>query len=156
MQIAEVSPADVDAITALWEEAGLTRPWNQPAADLHRALNGTTSTVLGAFTDDRLVGTTPVGTALVGTTLVGTTLVGTVMVGHDGHRGWVYYLAVAESERGAGLGRRLMQAAESWLREHGAVKLQLMVRDTNTHVIGFYDRLGYADADVRVLAKRLD
>lgn len=143
MQIAEVSPTDVDAVTALWEEAGLTRPWNPPAADLHRALEGTTSTVLGAFRPDT-------------DSLAGTALVGTVMVGHDGHRGWVYYLAVAEAERGAGLGRRLMEAAESWLREHGAVKLQLMVRETNDQVIGFYDRLGYADADVRVLAKRLD
>jgi len=39
--------------------------------------------------------------------------------------------------------------------ERGAVKVQLMVRHTNTAVTGFYDRLGYADADVRVLAKRL-
>jgi ribosomal protein S18 acetylase RimI-like enzyme len=136
MQIAEITAADFDAAAALWAEAGLTRPWNPPAADLHRALEGTTSTVLGAFTDNRLVGT--------------------VMVGHDGHRGWVYYLAVATAERGAGLGRRLTQAAETWLRENGAVKVQLMVRGSNPSVMGFYDRLGYADADVRVLAKRLD
>jgi ribosomal protein S18 acetylase RimI-like enzyme len=136
MQIAEITAADFDAAAALWAEAGLTRPWNPPAADLHRALEGTTSTVLGAFTDNRLVGT--------------------VMVGHDGHRGWVYYLAVATAERGAGLGRRLLQAAETWLRENGAVKVQLMVRGSNPSVMGFYDRLGYADADVRVLAKRLD
>jgi len=136
MHIEDVSPADVDAVTALWEEAGLTRAWNPPATDLRRALDGPMSTVLGAFLDDRLVGT--------------------VMVGHDGHRGWVYYLAVAETQRGTGLGRRLMQAAEAWLVERGAVKLQLMVRETNSAVMGFYDRLGYADADVRVLAKRLD
>lgn len=136
MQIKDVSPADLEAVTALWEEAGLTRPWNPPAADLRRALDGATSTVLGAFLDGRLVGT--------------------VMVGHDGHRGWVYYLAVATAERGTGLGRLLMQAAEAWLIERGTVKLQLMVRETNTAVTGFYDRLGFTDADVRVLAKRLD
>jgi len=136
MHITDVTPADLEAVTTLWAEAGLTRPWNPPATDLRRALDGTTSTVLGAFRDGRLVGT--------------------VMVGHDGHRGWVYYLAVAEDERGTGLGRRLMAAAETWLVERGAVKLQLMVRESNTAVTGFYDRLGYADADVRVLAKRLD
>ncbi|MGO4785333.1 GNAT family acetyltransferase [Cryobacterium sp. W22_MBD10_FK3] len=136
MHITDVSPADFDAVITLWEEAGLTRPRNPPATDLRRALDGSTSTVLGAFSDDRLVGT--------------------VMVGHDGHRGWVYYLAVTMTERGTGLGRRLMQAAEAWLVQRGAVKLQLMVRETNTAVIGFYDRLGFADADVRVLAKRLD
>ena len=136
MHITDVTPADLDAVTTLWEDAGLTRPWNPPATDLRRALDGTTSTVLGAYLDGRLAGT--------------------VMVGHDGHRGWVYYLAVALAERGTGLGRRLMQAAEAWLVERGVVKLQLMVRETNTAVNGFYDRLGYADADVRVLAKRLD
>ena len=136
MHITDVTPADLEAVTTLWAEAGLTRPWNPPATDLRRALDGTTSTVLGAFRDGRLVGT--------------------VMVGHDGHRGWVYYLAVAEDERGTGLGRGMMAAAETWLVERGAVKLQLMVRESNTAVTGFYDRLGYADADVRVLAKRLD
>ena len=136
MHITDVTPADLEAVTTLWAEAGLTRPWNPPATDLRRALDGTTSTVLGAFRDGRLLGT--------------------VMVGHDGHRGWVYYLAVAVDERGTGLGRRLMAAAEAWLVERGAVKLQLMVRESNTAVTGFYDRLGYADADVRVLAKRLD
>lgn len=136
MRITDVDPADLQAVTDLWEQAGLTRPWNPPAADLLRALDGTTSTVLGAYIDSRLVGT--------------------VMVGHDGHRGWVYYLAVAASERGTGLGRRLMREAEAWLVARGTVKLQLMVRETNTAVTGFYDRLGYTDADVRVLAKRLD
>ena len=136
MHIEDLSPADLDAATALWEEAGLTRPWNPPAADFRRALDGPTSTVLGTFLAGRLAGT--------------------VMVGHDGHRGWVYYLAVTGSERGTGLGRRLMQAAEAWLVERGAVKLQLMVRESNTAVTGFYDRLGYTAADVRVLAKRLD
>jgi ribosomal protein S18 acetylase RimI-like enzyme len=136
MHITDLTPADLESVTALWEEAGLTRPWNPPATDLARALDGTTSTVLGAFVEGRLVGT--------------------VMVGYDGHRGWVYYLAVAVTERGTGLGRRLMQEAESWLVARGAVKLQLMVRETNTAVTSFYDRLGYADAEVRVLAKRLD
>jgi ribosomal protein S18 acetylase RimI-like enzyme len=136
MRLSDITPADFPAVIALWEEAGLTRPWNPPAADLQRALDTPTATVLGAVADDRLVGT--------------------VMVGHDGHRGWVYYLAVAAAERGTGVGRTLMRAAEGWLVERGAVKVQLMVRPTNMAVTGFYDRLGYADADVRVLAKRLD
>jgi len=135
MRLSDITSADFPAVIALWEEAGLTRPWNPPAADLQRALDTPTSTVLGAVADDRLVGT--------------------VMVGHDGHRGWVYYLAVAAAVRGTGVGRTLMRAAEGWLVERGAVKVQLMVRHTNTAVTGFYDRLGYADADVRVLAKRL-
>jgi len=48
-----------------------------------------------------------------------------------------------------------MVAAENWLREHGAVKVQLMVRSTNEAVLGFYEHLGYEDANVQVRSKRL-
>ncbi|TFC54078.1 GNAT family acetyltransferase [Cryobacterium sp. TMT2-15-1] len=136
MQICDLTSANFGAATSLWIKAGLTRPWNPPELDLQRALDGVTSKVLGAFdVDGRLVGT--------------------VMVGHDGHREWVYYLAVDETQRGTGLGRQLMTAAENWLRDHGAVKVQLMVRSTNEAVLGFYEHLGYADSDVQVRAKRL-
>jgi len=135
MRISDLTPEDLRSAAALWDQAGLTRPWNPPESDLRRALAGETSTVLGLF-DEK-------------------TLVGTVMVGHDGHRGWVYYLAVDESQRGQGLGRQLMLAAEDWLRERGVVKLQLMVRSANAGVLDFYDHLGYEDSDVQVRAKWL-
>jgi len=135
MRISDLTPEDLRSAAALWDQAGLTRPWNPPESDLRRALAGETSTVLGLF-DEK-------------------TLVGTVMVGHDGHRGWVYYLAVDESHRGEGLGRQLMLAAEDWLRERGVVKLQLMVRSANAGVLDFYDHLGYEDSDVQVRAKWL-
>jgi len=135
MRISDLTPEDLRSAAALWDQAGLTRPWNPPESDLRRALAGETSTVLGLF-DEK-------------------TLVGTVMVGHDGHRGWVYYLAVDESHRGQGLGRQLMLAAEDWLRERGVVKLQLMVRSANAGVLDFYDHLGYEDSDVQVRAKWL-
>jgi len=135
MQFRDLTSVDVEAAVSIWQEAGLTRPWNPPELDLRRALEGPTSTVLGGFDGERLVGT--------------------AMVGHDGHRGWVYYLAVAEDQRGSGLGRRLMLAAERWLRERGAVKVQLMVRSTNEAVLGFYEHLGYEDAEVQVRSKWL-
>lgn len=135
--VSAVTVADERAVVALWESAGLTRPWNDPSADLRSALETPTSTVLGART--------PEGD-----------LVGTVMVGYDGHRGWVYYLAVDETHRGAGLGRALMVAAEAWLVAEGAPKIQLMVRDTNTAVLGFYAALGYTDQSCVVLGRRTD
>jgi ribosomal protein S18 acetylase RimI-like enzyme len=49
----------------------------------------------------------------------------------------------------------MMQEAESWLRERGAVKLNLMVRNGNTEALGFYQQLGYEDAEVTVLARWL-
>jgi len=136
MRIVHLTSTDTEAVTSLWNQAGLTRPWNPPERDLQRALDGHTSTVFGAFVGERLVGT--------------------VMVGHDGHRGWIYYLAVDKDQRGTGLGRQLMTAAEQWLRQQGAVKVQLMVRSANEAVLGFYDHLGYEDADVQVRSKRLE
>ena len=77
------------------------------------------------------------------------------MVGHDGHRGWIYYLAVRSDLRRSGLGRELMQASERWLQERGVPKVNLMVRTTNTAVVAFYEALGYEDGEVVVLGKFL-
>ena len=82
-------------------------------------------------------------------------MIGTVIVGSDGHRGWVYYLAVRDAHRHQGIGRMLMTAAEQWLREAGAVKVQLMVRHENAPVIGFYESVGYERSDVEVLSRWL-
>jgi ribosomal protein S18 acetylase RimI-like enzyme len=133
--IAAATPGDADAVIALWEACGLTRPWNDPASDFRRAVEGSTSAVLL----DR----------------DGDSLLGSVMVGHDGHRGWVYYLAVAQDRRREGLGRRLMEAAEAWLRARGAPKLQLMVRGSNEAALGFYEALGLERQDVVTLGKFL-
>ncbi len=83
MDVRELAPADVADVVELWTQAGLTRPWNDPERDYLRSLAGSTSSVLGVRH--------------------GQSLVGTVMVGHDGHRGWVYYLAVSPTrgERGS-------------------------------------------------------
>ena len=67
-------------------------------------------------------------------------IIGSVMVGFDGHRGWVYYLAVGPSRAAAGCGRALMAAAEAWLAARGCPKIQLMVRDGNEEAAGFYQR----------------
>ena len=134
--IEQLSPGDADRVVALWTQAGLTRPWNDAAGDFLRAVAGPASVVLGVRTDGELVGS--------------------AMVGHDGHRGWVYYLAVADSARGRGLGKELMDAAEAWLVENGLPKIQFMVRTDNTTVLDFYDHLGYAKQDCVVLGRRLD
>jgi ribosomal protein S18 acetylase RimI-like enzyme len=83
-------------------------------------------------------------------------LTGTAMVGHDGHRGWVYYLAVRSDHRRAGLGRDLMNASERWLVQRDVPKINLMVRTTNSAVIAFYEALGYQDGEVVVLGKFLN
>lgn len=126
-----------DAAIQLWHDSGLTRPWNDPGADLRRAVGGESSAVLAAIGDDDA-------------------LLATAMVGHDGHRGWVYYLAVDSTLRGRGLGGQMMAACEAWVRSRGIPKIQLMVRSTNLATVGFYQHLGYTDAEVVVLGRRLD
>jgi ribosomal protein S18 acetylase RimI-like enzyme len=119
----------------LWREAGLTRPWNDPYEDIRRALDGPASTILAGFE--------------------GETLVATAMVGHDGHRGWVYYLAVAPQSQRRGHGRAMMRACEAWLRERDVPKLQLMIRGDNASARAFYSAIGYRPDDVIVVSRRL-
>jgi ribosomal protein S18 acetylase RimI-like enzyme len=136
MRIRLADEADREAVIALWEAAGLTRPWNDPVVDFDRAWRGATSAVLVGFESEALVAT--------------------AMVGDDGHRGWVYYLAVREDARRRGLGREMMAAAETWLRAHDVEKVQLMVRDTNQAVRGFYEALGYEITPATVLGRWLE
>jgi ribosomal protein S18 acetylase RimI-like enzyme len=135
MAIREAGPEDENAVTALWHACGLTRPWNDPAADFRRALDWPGSAVLVAVDDAAIAGT--------------------VMVGHDGHRGWVYYLAVAPERRRSGLGGALMAAAEAWLEQRGCPKIQLMVRDDNEAAIAFYRSLALEVQKVAVLGRML-
>ena len=135
VHLRELTAVDAPAVVELWHAAGLTRPWNDPHEDFRRALDGRTSTVLGLNEHGRLAGT--------------------AMVGHDGHRGWVYYLAVAPTHRRRGHGRALMAACEAWLQDRGVPKLNLMVRGTNASTIAFYEALGYGADDVLVMSKRL-
>ena len=144
-EIDEVRDTDVENVVALWRACDLTRPWNDPYRDLADARATSTATVLVLR---------PAPPVVPGAEAVQEP-VGSVMAGFDGHRGWLYYLAVDPSVRGRGHGRRLVVAAEAWLAAQGAVKVQLMVRQTNETVAGFYTALGYADAECVVLGRRL-
>jgi ribosomal protein S18 acetylase RimI-like enzyme len=136
LSIAAIKDADIADVIALWQRCGLTRPWNDPAADIALARKGANATVLVGHDGSRLVAS--------------------VLVGHDGHRGWVYYVAVDPECRHKGYGRVIMAAAEDWLRARGLEKLQLMVRGDNAEVQTFYQSLGYFEQDRVVFAKWLD
>lgn len=70
-------------------------------------------------------------------------VIGSIMAGYDGHRGWLYAVAVLASRRGEGIGRALVEHAEAALRQRGCCKVNLQVREGNP-VTGFYEELGYA------------
>lgn len=132
--ISEIQDADVDLVVALWRACDLTRPWNDPYLDIADAR------------------TNPISTVLVARDETGS-VVGSALAAYDGHRGWLYYVAVAPDLHGNGIGRDLVETAEQWLRTIGARKVQLMVRTTNLHIVGFYEHLGYTDQSTTVLGR---
>jgi ribosomal protein S18 acetylase RimI-like enzyme len=136
MEIRPFVEADEAAVVALWSEAGLVRPWNDPRKDIARKLRVQRELFLVAEHEG--------------------TIVGVVMGGYDGHRGWVNYLAVAGSWRRRKLGAALMREVERGLRALGCPKISLQVRRSNLEVVAFYNTLGFKEDDVVSLGLRLE
>jgi ribosomal protein S18 acetylase RimI-like enzyme len=136
LAIVAFEASDMDAVVGLWERCGLTRPWNDPRADVALAMRGPNSTVLVGRDGDALVAS--------------------VMVGHDGHRGWLYYVAVDPACRKRGFGRAVMAAAEEWLKLRGILKAELLIRPGNDAVQRFYEALGYNVEPRTVMTRWLD
>lgn len=149
------APRDTEAVVALWEACGLTRPWNDPRADIARKLTVQPELFLVAV--DRASGDAASGDGASGDEPDAAPghVIGSVMAGYDGHRGWLYYLASDPARRGEGIGKALTAEAERRLVAMGCPKAQLMVRGDNEGVIAFYDGLGYEGNDVLVRGKRL-
>jgi len=135
MKIRVYQPGDEAAVIALWQECGLVRPWNDPRLDIARKLSMQPELFIVGVREGALMAT--------------------AMVGFDGHRGWIYYLAVAPGHRRQSFGRRLMQEAERLLLERGCPKLNLQLRSTNTDAVHFYRKLGYTQDEVLSFGRRL-
>jgi ribosomal protein S18 acetylase RimI-like enzyme len=136
LTIKAIEDGDITEVTTLWQRCGSTRAWNDPAGDIALARKEANATVLLGRSEGALLAS--------------------VLVGHDGHRGWVYYVTVDPDHRFKGYGRVIMTAAEDWLRARGIEKLQLMVRRDNAKVHAFYESLGYYDQERVIFAKWLD
>ena len=134
--VREATPRDEADVTLLWRDCGLVASYNDPRSDFRFACAGPASTVLVGLDEERVIGT--------------------VMVGHDGHRGWLYYVACMAERRRTGVGRSMIASAEDWLRAHGVVKVHLMVREANAEVTGFYKRLGFESMPRIALSKWLN
>ena len=131
----EIEDGDVEAVVALWQDCGLTRPWNDPYKDISFARQGRESTILVAEREGRIIAS--------------------VMAGHDGHRGMLYYVAVDPALRREGLGKAAVRAAEDWLGRRGVWKINLLVRSENDAVRGFYESLGYEVSPVFCMARKI-
>ena len=127
--------SDRSDVIDLWHRCNLVVPQNDPQHDIDLKLK------------------TQADLFFVGT--VSNKMVATVMAGYDGHRGWIYYLAVDPDYQRKQIGRRMMEKAESALQKRGCPKINLQVRTSNQAVISFYKRLGFSNDDVIGLGKRL-
>ena len=135
LDIRQVRDDDIPALIALWQSTNIVRPWNDPGSDIDRARRGDHSRILVGVIDGQLVAS--------------------IMVGEDGHRGWVYYVAIEPAYQKCGVGRAMMKAAEDWLKSRGVAKLNLLLRSDNADAGAFYERLGYQRSDVICLQKSI-
>ena len=74
-------------------------------------------------------------------------IVGACMAGYDGHRGWLYAVAVLNEYRRKGIGTQLVNCAIEALKKLGCIKVNLQIRSTNTKVASFYKSLGFLVED---------
>jgi ribosomal protein S18 acetylase RimI-like enzyme len=125
MEIRSYIESDREAVVALWREVfGYSAPHNDPAIVVERKL--------------------AVQRELFFVAVVEGELAGTVMGGYDGHRGWIYSLAVAPRFRRHGIGTALMRHVEKALADRGCPKINLQVIASNSAVVAFYRKLGYS------------
>lgn len=133
LEVAPAAAADRDAVIRLWTRAGLTTDYNDPGEDFDFAVGKEGSDILVGYS--------------------GGDVAASVLVGHDGHRGWLYYVAVDPDYQKRGYGADIIAAGEKWLVERQVRKVMLLVRETNTSVVRFYESLKY-DAVPRVVMQK--
>jgi ribosomal protein S18 acetylase RimI-like enzyme len=136
MNVRPFERSDGDSVADLWREVFPDAPpWNDPPRDIERKLAVQPELFLVACESGRIVGT--------------------VMGGYDGHRGWVYYVAVSPAHRRRGVGAALMRSIEAALRDRGCHKLNLQVHVANPGAVEFYRRLGYRVEERVSMSKHL-
>lgn len=128
MTIRRYEERDRTAVVRLWQEVfAYDTPHNDPELSLRNKTAVDDGLLFVADEDGRAIAA--------------------VMGGYDGHRGWIYSLAVLPDHRRAGIGRQLVDTVVSELAARGCVKVNLQVTGTNRGVVGFYEKLGFAVED---------
>jgi len=137
LQIRAYEEPDLEALVALLNAVFPgPAPHNEPRASIRRKLGALRELLLVGHADGRLVAT--------------------AMGGWDGHRGWLYQVAVAPDARGRGHGRAIVEAIEARLRARGCPKLNLQVLASNPAAVGFWHKLGYRVEERVSLGKLLE
>lgn len=138
MHIRVFTEQDTEAVVALWEACGLTRPWNDPYRDIERKVSFQPELFLVGCDDESR-----------------DAVIASAMVGYDGHRAWINYLAVSPARRREGLARDLVGDIERRLVELGCPKVNLQVRDDNTEAMAFWRSLGFVPDKAVAYGRRL-
>ena len=137
--VAIISYADAahrSEVVALWKTVlGYNAPHNQPSVSIDKKIE--------------------VNDGLFFVAVAGAAVVGTIMAGYDGHRGWIYSVAVAPSHRRQGIGSRLVSVAEQALIDKGCVKINLQILEENEGVTAFYAALGFSVEKRVSMGKRI-
>jgi hypothetical protein len=136
MHIRPYQDSDRQDVIALWREAlPDSAPHNDPATAIRKKLAEERDLFFVADVDGAVVGT--------------------VMGGYDGHRGWIYSVAVQPQFRRSGIGGALIRRLEEALSQRGCLKVNLQIRASNAQVIAFYEKLGYTVEERVSMGKRL-
>jgi ribosomal protein S18 acetylase RimI-like enzyme len=131
------SEKHLEGVKALWQEAFPDDPpWNAAGVAIPLKIAVQPDLLLVAVDDDGRV-------------------IGSIMGGYDGHRGWLYSVAVLKQCRRQGVGRGLVHEAEKRLSALGCRKINLQVRSSNQDVTEFYSRLGYSVEERISMGKRV-
>ena len=134
MRIRPYQDDDRDEVTSLWRQTFPGEPHNEPNAVIDAKL--AVDRLLFVARDQGKI-------------------IGTSMAGYDGHRGWLYSVAVDPDRQRQGIGRQLMDYAVDVLKTKGCVKINLQVRATNAGVVAFYEALGFVVEDRISMGKLL-
>ncbi len=135
MQIRPFAVTDTEAVVELWHQVGITRSWNDPYRDIDRKMTVQPELFLVGIHEE--------------------VVMASAMSGFDGHRGWLYYFAVAPENQGRGLGGQMLAEVERLLIERGCPKLNVQVRSGDKALVERYAQWGYGRDGAAGLGKRL-
>ena len=77
----------------------------------------------------------------------GENIVGVILSGHDGRRGFIHHLAVAENCRRQGIATELLECAVSSLAAEGINKVALLVFNRNEAGNAFWEKNGFTSRE---------
>lgn len=136
LKIRPYQQEDRGGLLSLWGEVfGASAGHNNPETSLDKKLRHDPDLLLVAVMDSLVVGS--------------------VMGGYDGHRGWIYSLAVTPSLRRKGIASALMHKIEVLLRTRGCLKVNLQVVSSNSEVVVLYEELGFHVEERISMGKKL-